>query len=41
VASSPSPGTCMLTLSDFTRGQTKSVTLTYTASNLGVERKSP
>jgi hypothetical protein len=39
VAGSPSPGTCTLTLSDFTRGQTQSVTLTYTASNLGVETK--
>ncbi|HTV91324.1 MAG TPA: hypothetical protein VMG98_01260 [Verrucomicrobiae bacterium] len=39
VASAPSPGICTLTLSDFTGGQTTSVTLTYTASILGVESK--
>lgn len=39
VASSPSAGSCTLTLSDFTGGQTKSVTLTYTQSNLGIESK--
>ncbi|MFN2529462.1 MAG: hypothetical protein ABR584_12185, partial [Candidatus Baltobacteraceae bacterium] len=34
---SPIAGTCTLTLSDFTSGQTKGITLTYTTSGFGVQ----
>ncbi len=37
VAAAPSAGTCTLTLSDFTGGSTKAVTLTYTTSGIGVQ----
>lgn len=36
VAASPAVGTCTMTLSDFSGGSTKNVTLTYTTSGLGV-----
>lgn len=36
VAASPAAGTCVLTLSDFTGGQTQPITLTYTTSGIGV-----
>lgn len=37
VAASPSAGTCTQTLSDFIGGQTKTVTVTYTTSGIGVQ----